>query len=95
MAGFFGFLRRGKADIRNIRIDVPESWPDENAMRLLQVQDHIHQADRIIRAFLTEQSGLMRDDRNVEAEDVLLEVLSALGSAPACADVPVTPGRST
>lgn len=62
-------------------------------MRLLGLQVRIHDADRIIRAYLAEQSELYPADRDNATADVLLELLVALGLAPAAqSEAPVIPG---
>lgn len=79
----FAFLRgKGPVDL-----DTPVHEPATAAeFRLIQCQDRILRADRIIHQALRER----RYDR-----DVLLEVMVALGTAPAADDAPVMPGRTT
>lgn len=76
---------RGKI---RIVYEIPRLEPSTAAeWRLVQLQDRVTQAERIIRARLQERAG---------DADVLLDLLVALGLAPAADDeVPVIPGRTT
>lgn len=78
-----GWLRgKGPVDL-----DTPVHEPGTAAeWRLIQVQDRILRADETIRRALAERSY---------GPDVLLEVMVALGTAPAADDAPVMPGRTT
>lgn len=80
----FAFLRgKGPVDM-----DTPVHEPAlASEYWLLQCRDHITRADQVVRKALRERSY---------GPDVLLEVMVALGTAPAADDeVPVIPGRTT
>ena len=78
----FAFLRNlGRVDWQ-----VPRAEPATAAeFRLIQCQDRILRADETIRAWLAHRTG--------DPADVLLDVMVALGTAPAADDeVPGIPG---
>lgn len=71
--------------------------PEPVDARDLVLEARVEGAARIIREFMDGQSLLEVEDRNDEAADVLLEVMVALGLAPASPrpSVPVSPGRTS
>lgn len=94
-------MRRLLAWAKSPILDPEQTQPIPAAVpadaRDLVLEARVEGAARIIREFMDGQSRLEVEDRNDEAADVLLEVMVALGLAPAAPrpSVPVIPGRSS
>ncbi len=79
----FGWLKP-----RPERVPVPLCADGAKALAL---QYRINAAEQIIREHLEEQSMLYPEDRDDATADVLLELLVALGIAPAADEEPLRP----
>jgi len=90
----WGFRPRGTGRVHQDYVPPPAA--EVNEMRLMQLQVRVQDAERIIRDHMRAQAELYPEDRDDATADVLLEVLVALGAAPAAdPEPPVIPGASS